>query len=767
MSHSTAEKESPQSREELAAQDHLVGAELGQYSLESRIGEGASAVIYRAIHKRLRISYAVKILHPAIASRQGMRERFLNEAQAAAQLRHENIVQVVDFAIDPQVGPYMVMEYLEGQTLQTLLEKEVKLSPARVYHLCEQICRGFQEAHDRGIIHRDLKPENIFLVTRSKTETPKILDFGLARLIEGHAHLTGAGNIIGTPLYMSPEQCRGEVDLTVASDIYSFGVMLFQMLTGSTPFVGENPQKLIVDHFLVEPPKLGPEFPDSLRDFQDMLLSKKPEQRPSSMEDVWEKLSLYLQEAIQLQDPNATNISQSKPSLYAKPSTPPPHTSPHNQQLSKWEDDEPTSSNHLISGTKSTPPNPQSFADISQQSPRRTMGFEKELNVSKELFKTHAQSSTPLFDLSQLPNAQDYLQGSKPSPRPSRATPTHEFQEETHNTAGAGGSQNKPKDPLLRDLEEIFSSPEPKSPPSGRSPYDTNPELEAVSPNPSNASLQASFHPPQPAQRTNTPTSSKSWMEEADDEPVIELKNQKATTPKESKIDLFNHSENNKDHTTIELTAAPQLKADLHQTISDANALPALDSPEALALLEPENTGFELPSSLPSELVPKKDKDFLSLKPSSPPPPTPKRRRPSDPLRSTHLDPVLSLTNPVKPSGHHGPPIPPRPGIPPRRRPSGHNGRPAGPTAPKQPFSVYEPFEDERTTPKRSNPLSSITFIILFLLVIVGVGFFFMKWVYPTLNNKVDKPPKRHLKLPKRDPGNLKLPTPKVPPNSK
>ncbi len=286
--------------------DHLLGMELGSYRLVERLGEGASAVVYRAEHVRLGIPYAIKILHPIIASRQGMRERFLREAQAAGSLRHENVVFIADFAIDTKIGPYMVMEYLEGETLQAVLEREGALPIERARNIAKQICKALAVAHDTGIIHRDLKPENIFLLNRKGGETVKILDFGIARLAQHTHNLTGAGNIVGTPLYMSPEQCRGDGELTKSTDLYSFGVMLFQMLMGHTPFQGTHPQKLLIDHFLVPAPPLSPSFPEPLRKLQAELLAKTPEERPPDMETVWRRLA----DALVITAPNNHQESQ-------------------------------------------------------------------------------------------------------------------------------------------------------------------------------------------------------------------------------------------------------------------------------------------------------------------------------------------------------------------------------------------------------------------------------------------------------------------------
>lgn len=272
-------------------EDTLAGKELGNYRLLERIGMGATALVYRAEHTKLGRIYAVKILHPSISIRPGMRERFLREAKTAGQLNHENIIFIADFAIDPELGPYMVMEYLQGENLQDVLKRDTTIPKPRLKDIASQVCNALAVAHNAGIIHRDLKPENIFLVPRPEGgETVKILDFGIARLVQSTASLTGEGKLLGTPLYMSPEQCRGNAELTPASDIYSFGIVLFEMLTGRTPFEGDNPQKLLIDHFLVDPPELPTHHPESLRQLQAELLAKSPDERPAHISIVQQRL---------------------------------------------------------------------------------------------------------------------------------------------------------------------------------------------------------------------------------------------------------------------------------------------------------------------------------------------------------------------------------------------------------------------------------------------------------------------------------------------
>lgn len=276
------------------ANDPLLGREVGKYRLVERIGDGAYGEVYRVEHTRLGVSYAAKILHPSFHMQEKALKRFWREAQTTSRLKHENIVSVVDFDVDPQVGPYLVMELLEGETLGHVLREKGALPLLRVRFVAKPICMALQAAHEAGVIHRDLKPDNIFLVSRSNQETVKVLDFGVARLTEGGSEaLTGVGQTLGTPEYMSPEQCRG-MALTPQSDVYCFGVLLFQMLTGHLPFDGTEPHQHMVNHLMTPPPELDASFSEPLRKLMLSLLAKTPEERPQGMADVWRQLTRCL-----------------------------------------------------------------------------------------------------------------------------------------------------------------------------------------------------------------------------------------------------------------------------------------------------------------------------------------------------------------------------------------------------------------------------------------------------------------------------------------
>ncbi len=274
--------------------DPLVGKHLGNYRLEHKLGQGSCGVVYRAVHRKLGTPFAVKILHPILANDEESSARFLREAQTAARIAHENVVFIADFDIEPAIGPYFVMEYLDGRNFREVLAQEAPLDIERVAALSEQICHALASAHRIGVVHRDLKPANIHILPRSGRELLKILDFGIAKLMTASSsseeikELTRSGRILGTPRYFSPEQAQGLVEIDHRSDIYSFGIILFEMLMGYPPFDGTTPEEMILQHISADPAPLDPDkFPSELQDLMDWLLAKKPDERPDDMEEVW------------------------------------------------------------------------------------------------------------------------------------------------------------------------------------------------------------------------------------------------------------------------------------------------------------------------------------------------------------------------------------------------------------------------------------------------------------------------------------------------
>jgi eukaryotic-like serine/threonine-protein kinase len=274
-----------------APSDPLIGLTLDdKYRLEARLGVGGMGTVYRARHLLIDRAVAVKVLNQRFVEDDAAQMRFRREAKAAGRLQHPNAVAVTDFGQTVDDYIYIVMELLEGRTLRDVLAKEAPLDTARAVALMLQVAAAVAAAHEAGIIHRDLKPANIFIV--HNTEAPavvKVLDFGIAKLAaetldEEEAHtLTQIGAMIGTPRYMSPEQCDG-AELTPASDVYSLGVILYEMLTGVVPFSGSTPLAIAMKHTseLPRPPReFVQTIPEMLETVVLHALEKAPTDRPA------------------------------------------------------------------------------------------------------------------------------------------------------------------------------------------------------------------------------------------------------------------------------------------------------------------------------------------------------------------------------------------------------------------------------------------------------------------------------------------------------
>ncbi|MCS6914413.1 MAG: protein kinase [Myxococcota bacterium] len=272
-----------------------VGSTIGNYTIIGKLGEGAMASVYLAEHPRIGKRVAVKVIHPELSTSQEMVSRFFTEARAASQIHHECIVDIQDFGQTPDGDNFIIMEYLEGDTLASRLRTEGRFEIQRAIHIALHLCDGLAAAHAGGVIHRDLKPENIFLVRRGDNpEFPKILDFGLAKMtsmpMEGGAnHKTRTGSVLGTPHYMAPEQCEGRTTVDARADIYSLGCILFQMVTGELPFPGEGFGEVLVKH-LREPPPMprskNPQISPALEKIILHCLAKKREWRFATVLEV-------------------------------------------------------------------------------------------------------------------------------------------------------------------------------------------------------------------------------------------------------------------------------------------------------------------------------------------------------------------------------------------------------------------------------------------------------------------------------------------------
>ncbi len=270
--------------------DAYLGRDIaGQFRVIEKIGSGGMGAVYKAEQPEMRRFVAIKILHSKYLARADLVTRFKREARAMSHLSHPNTARVFLYGQLDDGACYFVMEYLEGRNLAQTVRREGPMDPTRAINIMMQACGALEEAHRTGIVHRDLKPENIFLTSQGGiADFPKVLDFGLAKVSErqmrpGSLILTQEGMVFGTPEFMSPEQARGET-LDGRSDIYSLGVILYELLTGKLPFDAAQPMEFIQKHIKEKPIPLAErtpdrQFPPGLDDVLMRSLAKKPDDR--------------------------------------------------------------------------------------------------------------------------------------------------------------------------------------------------------------------------------------------------------------------------------------------------------------------------------------------------------------------------------------------------------------------------------------------------------------------------------------------------------
>ncbi len=265
-----------------------------RYVVDELIGQGGMGQVFLSHHSVLNRRFAIKVLHHHLATRERFAARFLLEAQAASRIRHPNVVEITDFGQLPDGTSYFAMEYLDGVSLDRILRQYGKPTITEACDIARQVASALGAAHDLGIVHRDLKPENVILIERrGKGPLCKILDFGIAKTIDTDRKLTGVGQLIGTPIYMSPEQAQG-LDVDWRSDIYTLGVMMYEMVCGQPPFDADTPLGVLRKHVTETPRpvrKLAPECPVELEWLIHQCLEKLPDARCQSMAELARELA--------------------------------------------------------------------------------------------------------------------------------------------------------------------------------------------------------------------------------------------------------------------------------------------------------------------------------------------------------------------------------------------------------------------------------------------------------------------------------------------
>src|SRR5262245_39686128 len=274
----------------------MIGETFGNYRVTELIGEGGMGVVYLAEHPGIGRRAAIKILRPGLTDNPEITKRFFNEARAANAIRHPGIVEVYDCGSLSSGVSYIVMELLEGENLAVRLRRVGRMPVAEARRIAAQTASALAAAHAAGIVHRDLKPDNLYLVPDERdasVEMVKVLDFGIAKLGQQGSNTssvrTRTGSVMGTPAYMSPEQCRGTREIDHRTDIYALGVILYEMVCGRPPFVSEGFGEMVHLHISQPPPPprtFNAGLPEDLERLILWCLAKEPDERVQTMTDV-------------------------------------------------------------------------------------------------------------------------------------------------------------------------------------------------------------------------------------------------------------------------------------------------------------------------------------------------------------------------------------------------------------------------------------------------------------------------------------------------
>jgi serine/threonine protein kinase len=280
--------------------DSLLGQVLAdKYRIEERLSAGGMGTVYRGTHVLMDKTVAVKVLRPSLAADEKIVARFSREARAASRISHPHALSVTDFGEAENGVVFLVMEYLNGKTLKEIIRQEGPMPLPRVVEIIRQVGGALEAAHAEGVVHRDLKSDNIMLLSSSGTDYSKVLDFGIAKIKEPEGaydpRLTAPDFVLGTPQYMSPEQCSQSPDIDARSDIYSLGVILYEMLVGHVPFTGDSPTAIMLKHLQQPAPSVLAErndVPEAIGHVVARALEKRPEVRYQTVGELVEDFTI-------------------------------------------------------------------------------------------------------------------------------------------------------------------------------------------------------------------------------------------------------------------------------------------------------------------------------------------------------------------------------------------------------------------------------------------------------------------------------------------
>ncbi|HUJ62483.1 MAG TPA: serine/threonine-protein kinase [Kofleriaceae bacterium] len=283
----------------------MIGTTVGSYRITRKVSVGGMGTVFKAEHTLIGKAAAVKVLHAELRNNRDVVNRFFNEAKATTQIKHPGIVEVFDFGYLPSGDGYIVMEFLEGVSLARRIKTRGPLEEGEAAMLLRSVCSALAAAHAKGIVHRDLKPDNIFLTPDPESalgERPKLLDFGIAKLSDvalgGPTSATKTGAVMGTPTYMSPEQCKGTGEIDHRADLYAIGCIHYELLCGRPPFTNMGAGELIGAHLYIDPVKPSLSRPGISADSEQLimeLLAKSPDDRPRTARELGQRYAKIAQ----------------------------------------------------------------------------------------------------------------------------------------------------------------------------------------------------------------------------------------------------------------------------------------------------------------------------------------------------------------------------------------------------------------------------------------------------------------------------------------